>query len=83
MGNALGEDLTDRYVVLCEDAMSPEYRDLPNRIFKVSGGFGAVPYTRGQALVGTFPVDGETARMEGFMVERFATEAEIASVVTA
>jgi hypothetical protein len=82
MANALNEDLTGRYVVLREDAMSENYRDLPNRIFKVEGGFGAVPFTIGQALMGTTPIDGEKFRVGGYDVERFATDAEIASVTS-
>jgi len=80
VANSLGKDLTDRYVVLREDVMSPGYRDIAQRVFKVEGGFGAVGFTRGTALIGTTPVDGEHFRMEGYDVERYATDEEIALV---
>jgi hypothetical protein len=80
MVNALNEDLTGRYVVLREDAMSPAYRNIANRVFKVEGGFGAVPYTRGQAIFGVTPIDGQQFRMAGDDVERFATDEEITLV---
>ena len=48
-------------------------------MFVVSGGFGAKPYTSGGGCFGAFLFDGEQCRMEGYMVERFATEDEIAA----
>ncbi len=80
MGNALNTELSDRYVVLREDAVSAAYKDIKYRVFLVSGGFGASSFTSGSALFGTTPIDGEKFRMEGYDVERFATDEEIALV---
>jgi hypothetical protein len=68
--NSLKKDLTGKTVLLRADAMSPRYRDEKQRIVKVLGGFGAVPYTRGTALIVKFLSDGEEARFEGFQVEK-------------
>jgi len=78
MANALSIDLTDKVVVLDAQFMTAKYRDVKSRLFTVEGGYGAVPYTMGNALVGTFVCDGEKARMEGYMVERLATEEDLA-----
>ena len=80
MGNALNTDLTDRYVIIREERFDPKYRDIANRVFLVTGGFGASSFTSGTALYGTTPVDGEKFRMEGHDVERYATDEEIAMV---
>jgi hypothetical protein len=77
MANTLNENLTGRVVVLSAKRMKPEYQDLKYRLFKVSGGFGAQGYTMGRALFGTFLVDGEEARMDGYDVERLAAQEEI------
>lgn len=74
MGNTLNMPLEGKVVVLKESALKPEYGDVKWRLFRVDGGFGATPGTLGNALIGQFVADGENARMEGFMVERLATE---------
>ena len=74
MSNALNADLTGKVVVLKPEFLKPAYRDLKWRLFLVEDGFGAKPYTHGQGLFGKFVMDAESARMEGYMVERFATE---------
>jgi hypothetical protein len=76
MANALNEDLTGKVVIFDQKYMSVPATEHP---FEVTGGFGAKPFTGGRALMGTFLSDGEKARMEGYMVERYATEAEIAA----
>ena len=78
MANALNEDLTGRVVLISAHYMKQEYADPARRVFVVSGGFGAKPYTSGGGCFGAFLFDGEQCRMEGYMVERFATEDEIA-----
>jgi len=80
MANSLGEDLTDRYVILSEENMAEEYRAIEYRVFKVTGGFGASSFTSGRALMGVSPIDGEKWRADGYDVERFATDEEIALV---
>lgn len=82
MGNALNEDLTDRYVVLSKKSMAPAYHDIKFRVARVSGGFGAAPYATGTALLVETPFDGEKFRTEGSFVERFATDEEIALVTS-
>lgn len=80
MANALNEDIEGRYVVLAEGAMAPQYRAIEHRVFFAKGGFGCVPYTRGTAVVGVTPIDGAKFRVEGYDIERFATDEEIALV---
>ena len=77
MANRLNEDLTGRAVVIDAAELKPEYADPVLRVFAVSGGFGAKSFTRGNAVYGAFVYDGEQCRMEGWMVERFATDEEI------
>lgn len=78
MGNALRIDLTDQVVIFKQKYLSVPALDHP---FRVDGGFGAQPDTIGRAMFGEFLSDGERARMEGFMVERLATEEEIRAVL--
>ena len=88
MGNALGEDIEGKIVILSTEFLAPvpfgvkdkkALEELPElRVFEVTGGFGSHPHTRGNAIMGTFLIDGEHARMEGYMVERYATDEEIA-----
>lgn len=80
MGNALGEDITGRYVVINEERFDPKYRDIEHRVFLVSDGFGTSPAARGTAVFGSTPFDGEKFRIEGYDIERYATEEEIALV---
>lgn len=77
MGNALGEELTDKVVVLKEEVLAAPYRALEQRLFRVTGGFGAHNFTSGTALFGEFLADGETCRMDGWDVERLATDEEV------
>lgn len=71
MANTLNADLTDKVVVLSSDYIKGDERA---RRFLVTGGFGALPHTSGNALVGTFLIDGEKARMEGYMVEKLSDD---------
>lgn len=80
MANALKEDLRGKVVVLRADIMKQEYQELKWRLFRVNEGFGAVPFTIGTALIGEHLADGQTARYDGYDVERLATEEEIKSV---
>jgi len=74
MGNRLNIDLTDKVVVL----RAEDYRgDVKARLFRCRGGFGCVSYTGGNAIFGTFLSDGTEERVEGFQVERLATDAEV------
>jgi hypothetical protein len=77
MANSLNENLDGRYVVLREEDMHEDYRDIKHRVFKVTGGFGASAGTLGSALFGESPHDGEKWRTNSFSVERFATDEEI------
>lgn len=77
MANTLDLDLTGKVVIFKQSVLKVPATEHP---FRVEGGFGASPHTMGRALMGTFLSDGERARMEGYDVERLATEAEIAAV---
>ena len=75
MANALDIDLEDKVVIFAQRYLRVPATEHP---FHVNGaGFGCKPYTTGSALSGTFLSDGESARMEGYMVERLASEEEI------
>lgn len=80
MANSLKIDLTDQTVVIAAKYHIPTYRALEHRVFRVTGGFGASPNTSGSALFGQYLLDGEECRLEGRMVERLATEADLAAV---
>jgi len=76
MANSLNMDLTDQVVIFRQQYLKVPATKHP---FHVGGGFGASPHTSGTALGGTFLSDGEVCRMEGYMVERLATDEEIAT----
>ncbi|KKL78829.1 hypothetical protein LCGC14_2020940 [marine sediment metagenome] len=82
MGNSLNQDLEGKVVVLAKGSLRSEYHELKHRLFRVSGGFGAKSYTIGTALFGTFLADGDKGRMEGYDVERLATDEECATEVS-
>ncbi len=81
MANTLNEDLKGQTVIMAAKYFQPEYAEPYRRVFRVRGGFGASPVTGGNALFGTFLADGESCRMEGWQVERFATPAEVTAAV--
>ena len=80
MANALNEDLEGRYVVLLEESMGDEWKDITYRVFLCEGGFGCRSFTSGRAIIGTTPFDGEKFRIDSYEIERFATDEEIALV---
>lgn len=86
MANTLNEDLKGQTVIIATEHLRPEFAE-PHlrvfRVFRVRGGFGASPVTGGNALFGTFLADGESCRMEGWQVERFAEPAEVTTAVAA
>lgn len=80
MANRLDTDLTDKVVVIDKRYLKAEFHSVKARLFQARGGFGCQPETIGNAVIGTFLSDGEEARIEGFMVERFATPEEVESL---
>lgn len=80
--NSLNMDLHGKVVVLEKKYMRLEYQDVKSRLFRCEHGFGCSSFTDGTALVGIFLADGETARMEGYMVERLAEPGEIEQVIS-
>jgi hypothetical protein len=74
MGNSLNEDLTGKVVFFKQSTLSVTAEEHP---FLAEGGFGCHPHTSGTALVGTFLSDGEEVRMDGYMVERIASDEEV------
>ena len=72
--NSLNKDLAGKVVVLYTAYIKGEVVD---RTFRCKSGFGCKSFTMGGAIGGTFLKDGESTRVEGFMVERLATDKEI------
>lgn len=78
MANSLNAELEGKVLVLDPRYLSAEYRVDPKwRLFRADGGFGCHADTIGNAVFGHELADGERDRMEGFMFERFATEADM------
>ncbi len=77
MANTLNKELAGHVVIIEAEYLKPELDRPELRAFRVRDGFGANSYTSGNALMGTFLYDGDECRLEGYMVERFATEDEI------
>jgi len=75
MGNSLGIELEGKDVVISQEYLIPLSEI--ERVFRVSGGFGASAHTGGTALFGTFLADGDRCRMHGSEVERLATSEEV------
>lgn len=82
MANNLNEDLTNHVVIIKAEDLKPSLDRPELRAFRVLDGFGANSFTMGTALLGEFLFDGDKCRLEGWMVERFATEDEIADAET-
>lgn len=63
MANALGIDITGKTVIV---------RGRRFRVSEPDGGFGALPFTSGQAVFGVWldgPASGKKERVEGFDIE--------------
>jgi hypothetical protein len=69
--NKLNVDITDTVVVL-----SPKFYkgDERARRFLCKGGFGCRPDSNGQAVFGTFLIDGEECRIEGGHIEKLSDD---------
>lgn len=77
MSNALNAELTDRYVVVRESAMRPEFTAIAWRVWHCEGGFGCHAWTSGRMVSAECVADGERADIRN-IIERFATDDEIA-----
>lgn len=73
--NSLGKEIERKIVVLSYKRYKRNgcTRRPETRAFICRGGFGCSPHTGGTAVFGTFLVDGEEARIEGYDIERRAT----------
>lgn len=75
MANALNRDVTGCVVRVDPKILLPQYRDDPaQQEFLVEGGFGAVPYTSGSALLGRWVVDNEKGRIGGYDITEVVRE---------
>lgn len=75
MGNNLGIDLANKIVVVKPQHCPPGTR-LRDWLFLCENGFGLMPFTNGQAVIGKWLASGEKDRIEGWMIERLATDPE-------
>jgi post-segregation antitoxin (ccd killing protein) len=69
--NNLKIDLTGKVVVVMKKYYKGDERA---RRFLCEGGFGCSPSTNGNAIGGTFLIDGERARIEGWQVEKLSDD---------
>jgi len=60
----LDTDLTDKVVAIKTGVLSPEFRSLSHQMHLVTGGFGASPTARGQAVFCTNLYSGEATRFD-------------------
>lgn len=70
--NALNEELEGKVVLIRKSDLNEEWHEDHKRAFLCRGGFGCSPHTMGEALIGTFLIDGEKCRMEGRHVDATA-----------
>lgn len=79
MANSLKAELEGRYVILKLKFFRDreKFKDAVARMFKCKDGFGCSSDTMGRAVFGHFTIDGEEARIDGFDIQRFATDEEI------
>lgn len=80
MANSLGRSLTGCVVLIRADVLKPEYADPETRKFRVQGGFGAVDFTSGTQMYGTWVATGEEDSVRGYHVEAVIEEAESAEM---
>ena len=74
MANNLNIELEDKWVLLKKGYFREGVNQLENFFFCESG-FGTSPNTSGDAIFGHFQ-DGEEVRIEGYDIERLATQEE-------
>jgi hypothetical protein len=74
--NNLNEDITGKVVILKQEYFQSGLR-AEDHPFQAKGGFGCLPHTNGRGVMGAFLSDGERARVEGYDIERYATDEEI------
>lgn len=75
MANALNMNINGKYVVLKEKVYKGNM--VSDRVFYCDGGFGADNITVGRAVFGHFAKDKTSDRVNGYDIERLATEQEI------
>lgn len=73
--NSLQIDITDKVLVVKQEVFP--CRDVVQRVFHATGGFGCLPHLVGCAVMGVFLHDGDRCRLDGFDFERLATDEEI------
>lgn len=76
MGNKLGKNLEGKHIVVSTEYLGGSEAQ---RVFLARSGFGCRPLTMGSAVIGEFIATGEDTRIEGYMVEKFATKKLIAA----
>lgn len=77
MVNNLNMELAGKVIVILPKYLKPKYHAIEERLFLCKSGFGCHPDTNGRAVFGTYLKDGESTRIEGYWVERLATDDEL------
>tara|TARA_Y100000034_G_scaffold25708_1_gene30458 strand:+ start:3003 stop:3563 length:561 start_codon:yes stop_codon:yes gene_type:complete len=77
MANTLNQELTGKYVVLRKKIYEDIFPQEEDRVFFVTGGFGANKNAMGNALYGVLVSTGSEFRAEGYHVLKLATAPRI------
>ena len=77
MGNKLNIELASRYIILQSGGRQGYKGNDIERVFYCESGFGCSSATSGNAIYGKFVFDGEECRIEGYEIERLATDKEV------
>ena len=69
MANAMNADLKGKVIVIKRSILKDHLVTIPQRSFKVTGGFGSSSFTSGTALIGQWTYTDEKDRMEGYDID--------------
>lgn len=74
-------DLNGKIVVRKEETLSEKYRTFDNRLYRVTGGFGASPNSMGRAIFAECLGDGTSERFDHNELEGWLSDEEASQVI--